>query len=251
VHTSEEYFRKHLRDIHDIHEETRMEICMRAYQMQHERGMGWCGFCLKSVPFAEAPSKIGDKANVQTGYGTYNGRANHIDMHVSREGRNMDSYVSLEYHLKNKDTKPDDILIWFNAQRPADRDGRIHNPNHVHKNRKRKRIDGSSDSDSDERKKKLNEAKWTCVSVFRASYFVPLSVGKLNEKLPPSFHVRPALTYESLTNKHTVPMRKLLWLRPPFLLPRLLTPTLHPLHAGRRARHHPCSTTAPRTQPAA
>lgn len=165
VHTSEDFFRKHLKETHNVKQQTHLEICMRAYQIQSIPGTGWCGFCLKSVPFAETPNKIGDKANEQTGYGSYNGRANHIDLHVSREGRDMDSYVSLEYHLKSKDTKRDDVQMWFNAQRPAGYNELVHNPNHARKDKKRKRIHASPDSENDERKKKLNEAKWTCVSL--------------------------------------------------------------------------------------
>lgn len=168
VHTSEKFFEEHLHDSHAIRDDAALRNYMLRSQLPTKQpGVGWCGFCLRSVQWS-ATAASGDARNFQTGYGKHGDRADHIDWHVSREGRNMDEYVSLEYHLSKADATPDKLQSWFQNEgstRAGNADPRIQNPEYIEANqRKRKRAEsGGSD---DEHRKKLNEAKWSCVSLY-------------------------------------------------------------------------------------
>ena len=171
VHTSETYFKSHLKEAHHIVDEAALARLWRDYDMTADPGCGWCGFCLNIVSFGESPQRIGSNKNKDTGYGQYTARADHISEHVYREGRLMDSYVSLEYHLKKKDSKPDRLQAWFHAQRPGGHDPRIHNPGRAKnpKKRMRKTMDENSDEDG-RRRKRMSTATWECVGQFHSSF---------------------------------------------------------------------------------
>lgn len=167
VHTNVKFFKQHLEEVHSITDKTLVNERLTASDMKADPGHGWCGFCLKVVCFSEAGTKIGDVRNIQTGYGRYTSRADHIAAHVQREGRSMDAYVSLEHHIRSGEAKPENLARWFNIQRPGNSNPRIQNPERGRRpmSKKRKRNTEEPTSGEDERRKKrMDEAVWICVS---------------------------------------------------------------------------------------
>jgi hypothetical protein len=159
VHTSAVYFERHLREEHNILPSMPLDQRLKRYTLSREPGTGWCGFCLKMVRWAEYSDMKGDERNAQNGYGKHYDRAEHIDMHVTKEGRRMENYVNLESHLKQEDAKSADKLqIWYQVQQAGDIDSKSKG------SRKRKLKAEANSSDEDDCSKKLSGAKWACVS---------------------------------------------------------------------------------------
>jgi hypothetical protein len=111
---------------------------------------------------------MGNTQTLQNGYGRHTDRADHIDKHVTKEGRNMEAYVSLERHLKKQDDKPDASQQWFLSQKPQDHDSHLpHAGSKAKQSQKRKYTQFKGEalgSDSEERKKIVAGARWGCVS---------------------------------------------------------------------------------------
>ncbi|KIV99496.1 uncharacterized protein PV09_08802 [Verruconis gallopava] len=156
VHTSQATFENHLKFVHDIKDKsTLQDLMLRYHPPDHGPGFGWCGFCVKTVQWTDV-NAIGDKKVIQEGHGRYMDRANHIDYHVTKEGRSMEEYVSLEYHLKKEDATKDRLQRWFREeQRAPGHDPRISDFRPKNPKKRKRGVDGCGSSDDEHEKKSM------------------------------------------------------------------------------------------------